>query len=74
MSVEYYTYKVEFQERGAGHIHGTLWLNLKRLEHLERLENGQLTEKQLDLDVDETMDLPLKNIASAFKKIKIIKF
>ena len=24
MNVEYYTYKVEFQERGAGHIHGTL--------------------------------------------------
>ena len=29
MMVEYYTYKVEFQDRGAGHIHGTLPSNLK---------------------------------------------
>ena len=29
MMVEYFTYKVEFQDRGAGHIHGTLWLKLE---------------------------------------------
>ena len=34
MNVEYYTYKVEFQERGAGHIQRTLWLNLEKLEEL----------------------------------------
>ena len=27
MCVEYYNYRVEFQMRGAGHIHGTLWLD-----------------------------------------------
>ena len=30
MQVKNYTYKVEFQDRGAGHIHGTLWLRLGR--------------------------------------------
>ena len=34
MHVKYYTYKVEFQDRGAGHIHGTLWLGLDDIENL----------------------------------------
>ena len=36
MHVKYYTYKVEFQDRGAGHIHGTLWLGLNEIENLIR--------------------------------------
>ena len=28
MCVEYYNYRVEFQLRGAGHIHGVLWVDL----------------------------------------------
>ena len=27
--VKYYNYKVEFQARGAGHIHGVLWIDMK---------------------------------------------
>ena len=42
MMVEYYTYKVEFQDRGAGHIHGTLWLKLETMERLIRKDDGQL--------------------------------
>ena len=42
MIVEYYTYKVEFQERGAGHIHGTLWLDLSAIENLVLSEEGKL--------------------------------
>ena len=29
MPVEYYNYRVEFQARGAGHIHGVLWIDMK---------------------------------------------
>ena len=36
MNVKYYTYKVEFQDCGAGHIHGTLWLSLDKIEKLEK--------------------------------------
>merc|ERR1711983_255410 len=32
MKAEYYHYRVEFQLRGAGHIHGVLWLDLPELE------------------------------------------
>ena len=33
-------YHVEFQDRGAGHIHGTLWLNLKKIENMVKDANG----------------------------------
>ena len=42
MFVNYHTEKVEFQDRGAGHIHGTLWLKLNMIERLVKLENGEL--------------------------------
>ena len=29
MQVKYYSYRVEFQLRGAGHIHGCLWVDFK---------------------------------------------
>ena len=32
MCVEYWTTKVEFQGRGAGHNHGTLWVDMKKME------------------------------------------
>ena len=55
MCVEYFTYKVEFQERGAGHIHGTLWLNLEKMEKLIRKGNGNLVlEKKDDKTLEKT--------------------
>ena len=32
MSTQFYHYRVEFQMRGAGHIHGVLWVDLPKLE------------------------------------------
>ena len=32
MKIKNLSYKVEFQGRGAGHIHGVLWANLKQFE------------------------------------------
>ena len=63
MSVQFYSYKVEFQERGAPHIHGVLWLNMKDLENLSRID-GQLTK------VVEGPDKPLKNISKTFSKLR----
>ena len=51
MHVEYFTYKVEFQERGAGHLHGTLWLELDKLEKLILTENGLVVPKFEDFDI-----------------------
>ena len=32
MKIKHLSYKVEFQGRGAGHIHGVLWTNLSLFE------------------------------------------
>ena len=42
MCVSYYAYKVEFQDRGAGHIHGTMWLRLDDLQDMHRGDDGEL--------------------------------
>jgi hypothetical protein len=81
MMVEYFTYKVEFQDRGAGHIHGILWLKLERMERLIRTdndqlflnENGDVEDEGITLDKNENINkpnLPFKGIVSAFKKLK----
>ena len=57
MHVKNYTYKVEFQDRGAGHIHGTLWLRLDKIEKMVKEVNG--VEKPV-----------FAGLADAFKKFK----
>ena len=42
MQVKNYTYKVKFQDRGAGHIHGTLWLRMDKIEKLMKEPDGSL--------------------------------
>ena len=31
MKIRHIAYRVEFQGRGAGHIHGVLWLDMKEI-------------------------------------------
>ena len=73
MYVNYYTYKVEFQDRGAGHIHGTLWLRLDKIENL--IEGKNRTLRQLEegeqLSEDEIKEkCPFTGLTSAFKKFR----
>jgi hypothetical protein len=81
MMVEYYTYKVEFQDRGAGHIHGTLWLKLDMIERLIRTDDDKLflgEEMADDQDMEtedtdnneRTRDRPFKGLSSTFRKLK----
>ena len=50
MNVQYFNYRVEFQMRGAAHVHGVLWLEVARLEKIfpginevfTKLEHGRL--------------------------------
>ena len=60
--VLYYSYKVEFQERGAAHVHGVLWLNSRKLEQVVNID-GRLLANQ-----DGPM--PMKGLTAAFKKLK----
>ena len=34
MHILLYTYRVEFQQRGAAHVHGCLWMNMWRMEKI----------------------------------------
>ena len=61
MCVKYFNYRVEFQLRGAGHIHGVLWINVDQMEKmipgitlaLTSLRiHEQLSEKQCDILAD----------------------
>ena len=36
MAVQFYSYRVEFQARGAAHIHGVLWADINKLEATEK--------------------------------------
>ena len=56
MCTNYYTYKVEFQDRGAGHIHGTLWLNLDNLEQLEKGRDGKIKSPAKKISEDHKKD------------------
>ena len=33
MMVDKFSYKTEFQDRGAGHVHGVLWVKLYKIEN-----------------------------------------
>ena len=70
MMVEYYSYKTEFQDRGAGHIHGVLWIKLHKIEELCKFKDGSLrlmTEKEKEETKGEFKQ-PFKGIKSSFKK------
>ena len=60
MCVEYYNYRVEFQMRGAGHIHGTLWIDWKKM-------NKNMKEKG-----DNSFEVEL--VEKAFTNIKDERF
>ena len=74
MNVKTYTYKVEFQDRGAGHIHGTLWLRLDKLEELKRGEDGKLIGQTNEEKSENNPEkFPLKGLEKAFTKIRKMK-
>ena len=72
MNVDKYSYKVEFQDRGAGHVHGTLWVNLHEIEHMRKLENGTLVRKtQYEGEgLKDEYTTPFSGITEAFKKFR----
>ena len=65
MNVKYISYRVEFQGRGAAHIHGTLWLDLKQIEKSQPFTDkkeykGHLTEAFRKLRDDLKLSGPEK--------------
>ena len=76
MSASYYTYKVELQDRGAAHIHGTLWVNLDDLEEMEQGVHGELkapAKKQSKDNKKQSKDKKkgyLYGLKLAFRKLR----
>ena len=58
MHIKNMSYRVEFQGRGAAHIHGTLWLDMKKIEK-SKLFNSNLTEENRS-----------GNLSEAFRKLR----
>ena len=58
MKVKNMSHRVEFQGRGAAHIHGTLWLDMKKIEESE-LFKAKLHE-----------DSSPGNLSEAFRKLR----
>ena len=68
LPVKMYSYKTEFQARGAGHVHGVSWLDTEKLGKLVRNEDGKLVPASEVLDC--SAEKPLEGISTPFKKIK----
>ena len=70
MKVKNLSYKVEFQGRGAGHIHGVLWVDLAKLEK-DSLNKNEPNENSKSGKTDE---MSKKNyLTSAFDKLRLSK-
>ena len=65
MHTKFYHYRVEFQLRGAGHIHGVLWIDLSKLEE----ENPELQGLQ-----DIMTKLRTSSRLNKFEREKTAKF
>ena len=72
MHVDKFTYKTEFQERGAGHVHGTLWVKIHVIEKLRKLPDGSLISKAQyeKRNCSTPFTKPFKGITRAFNKFK----
>ena len=57
MRVRHISYRVEFQGRGAAHIHGVLWLDLKELK-VEGVQNSVLQEAYNKLRHSQPLEVP----------------
>ena len=72
MNVDKFSYKGEFQDRGAGHIHGNLWVKIHAIEKLRKLADGRLiTPKNYDKEgLTESYTTPFNGLSDAYRKLK----
>ena len=76
MNVDKFSYKTEFQDRGAGHVHGTLWVKLHVIGKLRRLNDGSLVTKSKyeSENMNAPFQTPFDGLSNAFKKFKYEQF
>ena len=66
MCVQFYTTKVEFQGRGAPHNHGTIWVDMKKMEFQFLDDKGRWSDFESlfkkDVYDDEQLKKTIKNV------------
>ena len=72
MMVDKFSYKTEFQDRGAGHVHGVLWVKQYKIEKLCRLPDNSLVSltKDQKKEMKEEFTEPFDGISRAFRKFR----
>ena len=74
MNIENFSDKMEFQGRGAGHIHGSAWCNLRKISQDLDAECS-LTDSEDDSDYEDELEEEIvmddqSNLERAFKKLR----
>ena len=71
LPVKRYSYKVEFQQRGAGHVHGVFWLDIPRLNRMVRTPDGNLVDgTNANQCSDQPQERPFEGADEPFNKIR----
>ena len=61
IAIKYHSYKVEFALRGAGHIHGVLWVDWEKFNALPKEDVKNITDGLEKIKKDEKISEPQKN-------------
>ena len=85
MKTQFWQYRIEFQARGAGHAHGVLWLDLKKLDSdfpgiesiydsiktNDHFSSSQLSVLQKFIDTFISCSLDDENVKDIVKEVQI---
>ena len=74
MNITYYNYRIEFQMRGAAHVHGVLWVDMQKLENekeFEGLNNTMMKIKRNEILESESDTMPLVNFVDKFISVSL---
>ena len=74
MLVQYYSAKVEFQGRGAAHIHGTIWISTERMEFMMYGDELNTCSKNLQYNFNEFDTLFHYDESDLKEEVKIALF
>ena len=87
MKIKFFNYRVEFQARGAGHIHGVLWMDIEEIDKTfpglkdimyslrnnEHLNVNQLAVLEKFVDTFVSCSLKDPNVKNIAKEVQVHK-
>ena len=71
LTVSYYNYRIEFQLRGAPHVHGTLWMDWKRFNALAKRDVDNIVKALNLIKSEERLSLKQKQSLAKFADLFI---